>query len=480
MRTPLSQNLAARTLALGSLLAFAGTSVALAQPAAPATPANAPAASDTPGITRPKYNLNEQGQWQTSQAPKPGTDEAVVADARRFIAANQPEKAQELLDKWLAENETSGKAVVPAAFLARGDALSMQGDEFQALYDYEQIIKSFPGCGEFSIAVERELEIAIKYINGEYRKWIFGLRWINATDVGEELLIRVQERLPGSRVAERAGIELADHYYRVRELSLASTAYEMFLLNYPTSPYRLKAMQRRIYANIARFKGPRYDGSALIDARVLIDRFMSLYPAQAQQAGLDESLLTRIDETSGLQLLEVAGWYLQRADDASARFTLQRLIKKHPQTAAAQRAIETLTQRGWPVTGDGGGSPSAVTPLAAPAAAPAPGTPATTPPPAAPPAPAAPAGPTPRVEPRPIPPTPPVPPPPPPAKAEPTPPAPTPAPAPKPQPPSEPPPTPKADPKPEPKPEEPHAPKDPPRRSVPGKPVPPSKPGAAQ
>ncbi|MBL0869782.1 MAG: outer membrane protein assembly factor BamD [Phycisphaerales bacterium] len=373
-----------RATTAATVLMLAGLSggVLHAQPATPTTPAtpapapapatNQPAATpggtptveglpgQTPapqlaGPTRPMYTLGSEGQWQQSSAPALGSDEAVIAEARRLIATGQFDQAIVNLDAWLLSNDTSGKAVVPAALLARGDARSSIGDEFEALYDYEQIIKSFPASAEYPIAVQRELEIGVKYLQGTKRLWWFGLRWLSAEDVGEELLIRVQERLPGSRVAERAGIELADYYYRERELTLASTAYEMFLLNYPMSPYRIKAMQRRIYANIARFKGPRYDASSLSDARILINRFMTLYPAQAQEAGLDDALLTRIDENAGLQMLEVAAWYVGRGDEASARYTLQRLLRRHPQSAAARRALDMIKEKGWSVTpGDDG------------------------------------------------------------------------------------------------------------------------------
>lgn len=325
----------------GSTLSEPGTSTS-----AVPTGAGIPAGS---GVARPRYTLNGTGEWTGSGAPAPGSDEEVVSTARRMIAENRPDEAKKKLDAWLKENESRGSALVPAALLARGDAQTLAGDEFDALYDYEQIIKIYPAAAEYPIAVERELEIGIKYVSGTRREWFFGWRILNAEDVGEELLVRVQERMPGARVAERAGIELADHFYRNRELKLASTAYEMFLLNYKLSPYRVKAMQRRIYANIARFKGPRYDGSALVDATVLIKRFMSLYPAEAQKSGLDESLLTRIDETAGLQMLEVAAWYLRTGDDASARYTLKRLIRAHPQSAACQRAIEQMKARGWEI-----------------------------------------------------------------------------------------------------------------------------------
>ena len=85
--------------------------------------------------------------------------------------------------------------------------------------------------------------------------------------------------MPGSLVAEDAAIFLADYYFDKRRLEMASDMYDIFLRNYPSSPHRMHAMQRRVYANIAQFKGPRYDGSLLLESKLLIQRFARDYPA---------------------------------------------------------------------------------------------------------------------------------------------------------------------------------------------------------
>lgn len=286
------------------------------------------------------------GSWTQTRAPEPGSDDETIARARKALAEDRPGEAESILDAWLDRFEKTDNRYLSQAYLYRGDAISAGGNEFNALYDYEMVIKDFPQSPEYALAVERELEIAVRYVNGLDRKFL-GVRFVSAVDVGEELLIRVQERMPGSRNAERAGIELADHYYRSREMGLASEAYDLFLANYPNSQYRMRAMQRRVYASIGRYKGPRYDSRPLVDSQVLIRRFMVQYPAKAEETGLDEALLTRIDESGALQLLETARYYIRRGDPTSARYTLKRLLAKHPQTAAAQTALDMCMERGW-------------------------------------------------------------------------------------------------------------------------------------
>lgn len=296
-----------------------------------------------------EFRLDDGGQWVEAARPAPGTDAAVIAHARELIASGRPGQAKEVLDDWIDKNKRSGSSWLAQAYLLRGDARTADGDEFKALYDYEEVVRSFPGTEEFVRAVERELDIAVRYVNGMKRK-LWGFRVARANEIGEELLIRVHERLPGSRLGERAIIELADYYYRARELKLASQVYELFIENYPQSQYRKKAMQRRIYANVARFKGPSYDASGLVEAQVLIRNFAQRFPADAEKAGLSDALVARLDESAAAQMLETARWYIRREDPVSARYTLRRLLLAHPRTVAAEHALDIMQERGWTLT----------------------------------------------------------------------------------------------------------------------------------
>lgn len=305
----------------------------------------APAATTQP-TTRTTYAIDAAGNWATQSAPAPGTDEAVLARTRELLAQDKPGAAHKVIDEWLRPRERTDHPLLPQAYLLRADATSAGGNEYEALYDYEMVIKSFPGAPEYVTALERELDIGIKYLNGTRRKML-GVRFIEADQVGEELLLRIHERLPGSRLSERAGIELADYYYRVRDLPNAAVAYELFQQNHPRSAYTMRARQRQIFSNLGRFKGPRYDSTKLLDTKALIDRFQKDYPAQAEALGLDDALRARVDESNAEQMIDAANWHLARNDAPSAKLILNRLLRTHPQTGAARRALGVLQERGW-------------------------------------------------------------------------------------------------------------------------------------
>ena len=132
-------------------------------------------------------------------------------------------------------------------------------------------------------------------------------------------------------------------------MGVKADMYAIFRQNYPNSPRVQRAMLREIEANIARFKGPRYDGSGLLDAKLLIEEYQRQFPADAIRSGITEGLDAWIDESAAQQILDTARWYLKVDDDASAKFVLARLIRRHPATDAADEALDMMLERGWVV-----------------------------------------------------------------------------------------------------------------------------------
>lgn len=294
-----------------------------------------------------EFTLSPGRDWSPTTGVATDDPRAIpIQEARRHLAEDNPKEARRLLDDWLEQYSRIESPLVAEAYLLRGDARTATDDEFRALYDYEAVINKFPESDEFRLAVARELDIAIAYLNGrKLKQW--GLRWFDPEDIAIEILVRVNERLPGSQLAERAVIEMADYYYRRRDVELARDSYEMYLSNFAQGPNRMKAAERRIYCDIARFKGPRYNAAGLINAKERIKDFADRYPLQAQRTGINEALTTRLDESMAAQLLDISDWYRDRGDWASQRHTLRRLLKAHPRTIAGERALEILQKQGW-------------------------------------------------------------------------------------------------------------------------------------
>lgn len=294
-----------------------------------------------------EYRLGGDRQWATTAPPpEPGSDAAIIADARRHLAEDNPAAAEAVLDPWIERTERESNPYRAEALFLRGDAKLAQDREYKALYDYEEVIRNHRSSEHFPMAVERELDIAIRYANGLKIRTL-GIRFGDSDEVAIELFIRVQERLPRSQLAERASISLADFYYRQRDMKQAFDAYDLYLLNFPSGPNSLHARQRRIQADLARFKGPKYNASDLINARERIREFVRRYPAEADATGINEALVARIEESMGAQLLDTAQWYIKRGDPTSARFSLTRLQRDFPATLSARHGETLMREKGW-------------------------------------------------------------------------------------------------------------------------------------
>ncbi len=282
---------------------------------------------------------------QTSQ-PEPGTPAAWLAEIRRLLAEGQNAAAEHEARKFVKKYDKTREPLLPEAILLHGDAQMARGNYYKALFDYERIAREFYGSEQFVAALEREYEIALLFANGLNRRFL-GLRLFSAEEEAAELLILIQQRLPSSQLAERAGMALADYYYRKRMMRLAIDAYDLFVRNYPKSRERAKAMQRKIYSHIATFKGPQFDASGLENARLEILDFKQEFPVVARETGIDDSLIGWVNDSAANKLLTTARWYLEQQDKTSARYTLKRLMKRYPDTTAGREALRIMLSHGW-------------------------------------------------------------------------------------------------------------------------------------
>jgi outer membrane assembly lipoprotein YfiO len=294
----------------------------------------APLSADT-------YEL-KGGTFQQVQSWPEGSPEHGIQQIRRLIAEKESDDAVDLADDWIKQNPYH--PMIAQAYLLRGDAKAQDHSYYKALYDYEMVINLYPDSEAFFPALEREFQIAQTFSSGVKRR-LWGMRIMPAEAEAEEFLIRIQERTPGSSLAEQAGKALGDHYYNRKEMLLAAEAYDIFLENYPRSQWRPEIMKKLIDANLATFKGPRFDATGLIEARERIDDYKRDFPASAEKQGAD-ALLVRIDESLAQKALVTARWYDKKDKLVSAKFMYKRVIDDYPGSSAAQEASRRLEALG--------------------------------------------------------------------------------------------------------------------------------------
>jgi outer membrane assembly lipoprotein YfiO len=285
-----------------------------------------------------RYSLTGSDEWQKQAAVDPASPEGQLELVRRAYAEQRFDRAESLATAWIERNKNH--PLTAEALLLRGDAKRANSEEYLALFDYEQLIRAYPSSEVFVNALQRELQIARQYAGGMKRKF-WGMRIVDASDEAEELLVRIQERLPGSELAEEAGIALADFYFSRQRMAMAVEMYDIFIRLYPDSKHISAARRRLIYAHLASFKGPQFDPSGLYEAREALRRLRVNQPMEAQEIGAD-ALLAGIDDSDADKMLTTANWYLRTGDVISAEYTMRRVVMRYPRSVATRTALESM------------------------------------------------------------------------------------------------------------------------------------------
>lgn len=285
-----------------------------------------------------RYELDSLDRWKKVAEADPASEEAQLLAAKRALIDGENARAEKLVNIFLERYPLSRYRA--DALLVRGDS-KRDYDEYEALFDYEEICRRFAGSAAFVPALEREYEISVRYVGGLKRRFFGTLRLIDARPDAEELLIRIQERLPGSDLGERACMTLCDYYFDRQEMLMAAEAYRIFIENYPRSGKINKARLRLIYSYLAGFRGPEYDASGLLEARAKLRSLQAQQPGVAQQVGA-ESMLVRIEESEAAKFLSTAAWYLEVQDPISAELFIRRLVQRHPRSVATLEALRII------------------------------------------------------------------------------------------------------------------------------------------
>jgi outer membrane assembly lipoprotein YfiO len=155
------------------------------------------------------------------------------------------------------------------------------------------------------------------------------------------MLFRIQERAPGSPIAERSLLRTADYYYEHGDYDFAVDAYAAYAKTYPRSPDTPGVRLRQAFASLAQFRGKRFDPTPAIDAKAQLQDIQAEYPELAKREGVAD-VLTKIDEMLAARIAQTADFYRRTHQPRAQAYNLRYLIDNYPDTQAAAKAKTTL------------------------------------------------------------------------------------------------------------------------------------------
>ncbi len=320
-----------RSLTLGGCLALA-PAAALAQPAAPPVPATQP---------RTTIELRNGQYWEPVANPTtaPVSDE-ILDRAERLVANGNNSAARKILVAWIHRERSS--ALRDRALYLLGIANYQYGDRIQSFYNFDELLDRYPDSKYFYPALDKQYQIADAFLNG-YKRRLLYIPMLGAQDEAIEMLFRIQERSPGSPLAEKALKRTADYYYANADYDLAVDAYQAFIDRYRRSPEIPQARVKKAFAELAQFHGTRFDPTPVINARTSLEELAADYPDLARQENV-AAVIDRIDAALARKVYQNAHYYLRTHQPGAAAYNFKYLIKNYPTSVEAEKAKVELAQ----------------------------------------------------------------------------------------------------------------------------------------
>ncbi|HMO24919.1 MAG TPA: outer membrane protein assembly factor BamD [Tepidisphaeraceae bacterium] len=305
------------------------------------------------------WELTPDGRWQQTVAPAGPT--AVQADPaldriREMLGNQRFDAAFDASVRWLLANRDSPLRD-QGLFLA-AQALFGAGDRLKSFYYCDELLDTYPDSPLWYPAVELQYQIADSFLSG-WRRTFIGIPLAGWTDEGIEMMFRIQQRAPGSVLAEKALMRTADFYYDDEQFDLSADAYGAFAARYPRSPEAIKARLRQAFSNYAQFTGVRFDPTPAINARAQLAALIAEYPDVAEQQRLP-ALVESIDRSLARKLMVKADFYRRTGKPQSAAYLLTAVVARYPNLAEAEDARAQLASLLPPALQPSADSPDAV------------------------------------------------------------------------------------------------------------------------
>lgn len=280
---------------------------------------------------------------QSTAQPRAADPVPQLDRAEQLIDRGANKAAKDLLVRWLNSPAGQVSPLRDRGLFLLAESYFRYGDRVRAFYHLDELMDFHPASPLFARALERQYDIADAFLRG-YKMRFLGIPMMGGEDLGIEILFRIQQRSPGSPLAEKSLLRTADYYYADSQFDLAEDTYAAYVRSYPRSPLVPRARLRQAFANYAQFRGLRFDATPLIDARTQLVELAAQYPALAEEENLLE-FVDRIDGTFARKLLVTADFYERTREPNAAAYYYRYILRTYPnreEAVTAQKRLEAL------------------------------------------------------------------------------------------------------------------------------------------
>ena len=281
-------------------------------------------------------------KWVAAAKPAEGTAAGELALVRHLLKSGRFKKSVKAAKKFRARYPDSDE--YEEVCLLAAEAETKRGRYYQAYEWYEKQLNQFP-AGQYSDkALQCESEIAETFLSGK-KRIVFGFMRFSAIDEALEILTRIAEHAPGTELAAKSLLRVADYHYSKSEWLEATDAYDAFLLLFGKSTKAAYAMLQAARATYASYGGVKFDDTPLLDAEQRFKIFAESFPAAAAKAGVGR-ILRQIAGRRAHRLYLAGGFYERTRRPSAAAYYYKQTVDQFPRTQWGKLARTALVRLG--------------------------------------------------------------------------------------------------------------------------------------
>jgi outer membrane assembly lipoprotein YfiO len=300
-------------------------------------------ASVAKGIENQTWEFRD-GRWlemaTTSPTTAPDVADPQLDRAEQLLVLQNHHEAKKILILWVHTHFRHAPNRDRAIFLL-SEVFFQEDDRFKSFFYCDELMDEYPESNLFPAALQKQFDIADAYLNG-YKDKFLGMRILDEGSEGVQMMWRIQQRSPGSPLAEKAMLRTGDYYFSDRDYDLAEDVYNTYVHNYPLSPEVPRVKLRAAFSSLAQFRGVKFDVSNLIDARAQLMEIQRNYPELAAEENV-QTVLDQIDSAFCKKLLDTGEFYQRTHEPRGAVYEYRFLAEAYPSSPEAAEARQHLS-----------------------------------------------------------------------------------------------------------------------------------------
>ena len=274
------------------------------------------------------------------EAPVESTASSQWHKAQDFEISGNLKEALKAYKKLVKKFPTSG--VAAKSQLKVGELSERLGEDEKAFDAYGKYLTTYPRAEDFDRAVEAQVNIAKRFLEGE-RRVVFGVKTFSSMERAEKMFEEIVKNAPYSKLAPLCQFNIGQAAEKQQKYLEAVAAYREVTQKYPGDTLAVDAQYQvgYVYLKQSRESNDPGDRSRARDA---FEDFIARYPNSEKVAQAKDDLKS-LAEHDTKSVLEIAKYYDKKKNYKSAVIYYNEVIKQSPGTPesdVAKKRIEML------------------------------------------------------------------------------------------------------------------------------------------